>query len=151
MRSILQRVAKAAVRVDGETVGEIGRGMLVLVGVEKGDGTAEVAALVAKLAGLRMFTDTEGKMNLDSAAVDGEFLIVSQFTLAASLGKGRRPSFNSAAHPDLARPLVEEVMASLTARGFRVAGGRFGADMQVELVNDGPVTFVLDVKNGRVI
>ena len=108
MRSILQRVAKAVVRVDGEPVGEIGRGMLVLVGVEKGDGAAEAAALAAKLAGLRVFSDTQGKMNLDSAAVGGEFLIVSQFTLGASLAKGRRPSFNSAAHPDLARPLVEE-------------------------------------------
>ena len=151
MRSILQRVTRAVVRVDGQTVGEIGRGMLVLLGVEKGDGPAEAAALVAKLAGLRIFTDPEGKMNLDSAAIGGEFLVVSQFTLGASLAKGRRPSFNSAAHPDLARPLVEAVMADLANRGFRVAGGRFGADMQVELVNDGPVTFVLDVRDGRVL
>jgi D-tyrosyl-tRNA(Tyr) deacylase len=151
VRSILQRVAKAKVSVGGETVGEIGRGMLVLVGVEKGDGAREAAALADKLAGLRVFTDAEGKMNLDSAAAGGEFLIVSQFTLGASLAKGRRPSFNSAARPDVARPLVEQVMAALSARGFRVAGGRFGADMQVELVNDGPVTFVLDVKDGRVI
>lgn len=139
------------VRVDGETVGEIGRGMLVLLGVEHGDGAAEAAATAAKIAGLRIFTDPDGKMNLDAAAVGGEFLIVSQFTLGASLVKGRRPSFNSAAHPDQARPLVEEVMAALRERGFKVAGGRFGADMQVELVNDGPVTFVLDVKGGRVV
>ena len=145
MRAVLQRVAKAAVSVSGETVGEIGRGMLVLLGVEHDDGAAEAAALEAKLAGLRVFTDPDGKMNLDSAAIGGEFLIVSQFTLGASLAKGRRPSFNSAAPPDQARPLVEEVMAGLAARGFRVEGGRFGADMQVELVNDGPVTFVLDV------
>ncbi len=138
------------VRVGGETVGEIGRGMLVLVGVERGDGAADAAALAAKLAGLRIFTDPDGKMNLDSAAVGGEFLIVSQFTLGASLAKGRRPSFNAAAPPDQARPLVEAVMAALEARGLRVAGGRFGADMQVELVNDGPVTFVLEVKDGRV-
>ena len=151
MRSILQRVGKAAVRVGGETVGTIGRGMLVLVCVEKGDGPAEAAALAAKLAGLRIFTDSAGKMNLDSAAVGGEFLIVSQFTLAASLARGRRPSFNSAAHLDEALPVVEEVMADLAARGFRVAGGRFGAQMQVELVNDGPVTFVLDVRDGRVV
>ncbi len=151
MRAVLQRVSKAAVRVAGETVGEIGRGMLVLVGVEHGDGSAEATALAAKIAGLRIFTDGEGKMNLDSAAVGGEFLVVSQFTLGASLAKGRRPSFNAAAHPDQARPLVEEVMAELTNRGFRVAGGRFGADMQVELVNDGPVTFVLEVRDGRVI
>ncbi len=150
MRSVLQRVTKAVVSVGGERVGEIGRGMLVLVGVEHGDGSAEATALAAKLAGLRIFIDPEGKMNLDSAAVGGEFLIVSQFTLGASLAKGRRPSFNAAAHPDVARPLVEEVMAALAARGFRVQGGRFGADMQVELVNDGPVTLVLDVRDGRV-
>ena len=151
MRAILQRVEKAAVWVGEETVGEIGGGMLVLLGVEKGDGPQDAAALVAKLAGLRVFEDADGKMNLDSAAAGGGFLIVSQFTLGASLAKGRRPSFNSAAHPDQARPLVEEVMAALRARGFRVAGGRFGAHMRVELVNDGPVTLVLDVRNGRVV
>ena len=151
MRAILQRVENSSVRVGGETVGAIGRGMLVLLGVEKGDGEAEADALAAKLSGLRVFTDAEGKMNLDSAAAGGEFLIVSQFTLGASLAKGRRPSFNSAAHPDAARPLVERVMADLEGRGFRVEGGRFGASMQVELVNDGPVTFVLDVRDGRVV
>ena len=138
-------------QVGEETAGEIGRGMLVLLGVEKGDGSPDATALAAKLAGLRIFEDAEGKMNLDSEAAGGEFLIVSQFTLGASLAKGRRPSFNSAAPPDLARPLVERVMADLTARGFRVEGGRFGADMKVELINDGPVTFVLDVRDGRVI
>ena len=151
MRAILQRVEKSSVSVDGDTVGAIGRGMLVLVGVEKGDGEADAAALAAKLAGLRIFTDAEGKMNLDSAAAGGEFLIVSQFTLGASLAKGRRPSFNSAAHPDAARPLVERVMRDLEGRGFEVEGGRFGALMRVELVNDGPVTFVLDVRDGRVV
>ena len=138
-------------RVDGEVVGEIGRGMLVLIGVEKGDQPEDSAALAAKLAGLRIFTDSQGKMNLDSTAADGAFLIVSQFTLGASLARGRRPSFNSAAHPDAAKPLVESVMADLAGRGFRVAGGRFGADMKVELINDGPVTFVLEVRDGRVI
>ncbi len=151
MRAILQRVEIASVRVDGEVVGEIGRGMLVLVGVEKGDGPGDAAVLATKLAGLRIFTDSQGKMNLDSAAAGGEFLVVSQFTLSASLARGRRPSFNSAAPPDAARPLVEAVMANLRSRGFRVEGGRFGASMQVELINDGPVTFVLDIKNGRVI
>ena len=151
MRAVLQRVSRAAVLVAGKTVGEIGHGMLVLLGVQKGDTSAEAAALAAKLSGLRVFTDPDGKMNLDSAAVGGEFLIVSQFTLGASLAKGRRPSFNKAAHPDRARPLVEEVMADLTTRGFRVAGGRFGADMKVELINDGPVTFILEVKDGRVV
>lgn len=150
MRAILQRVARSSVRVGEATVGSIGRGVLVLLGVEKGDGPAEAAALAAKLAALRIFTDEDGKMNLDAAAVGGEFLIVSQFTLGASLARGRRPSFNSAAHPEAARPLVEVVMADLAERGFRVEGGRFGASMQVELVNDGPVTFVLDVRDGKV-
>ncbi|MCP3963828.1 MAG: D-tyrosyl-tRNA(Tyr) deacylase [bacterium] len=151
MRAILQRVEKAAVRVGGEVVGEIGRGMLVLVGVEKGDGPADAAVLAAKLAGLRIFSDPEGKMNLAADAVDGDFLIVSQFTLGASLAKGRRPSFNSAAVPEEARPLVESVMTNLRDRGFRVAGGRFGASMKVELVNDGPVTFLLEARDGRIV
>lgn len=151
MRAILQRVEKAAVRVDGETVGAIGNGLLVLLGVEKGDGSEDAAALATKLATLRIFSDSAGKMNLDVAAAGGEFLIVSQFTLAASLARGRRPSFDSAARPDVARPLVEEVMERLELAGFRVAGGRFGASMKVELVNDGPVTLVLDVRDGRVV
>jgi len=150
VRAILQRVERAAVRVAGQTVGEIGLGLLVLVGVEKGDGAEDAAALAAKLAQLRLFPDAEGKMNLDAMAAGGEFLVVSQFTLAASLARGRRPSFNAAAQPDVARPLVEAVMSQLAAAGFRVEGGRFGASMKVELVNDGPVTLVLDVRDGRV-
>ena len=151
MRAILQRVEKSLVRVDHEVVGEIGRGMLVLLGVEKGDGPAEASAIAAKLAGLRIFSDADGKTNLDSKAVGGEFLVVSQFTLAASLARGRRPSFDMAAPADLARPLVEAVMTDLSERGFVVAGGRFGADMKVELINDGPVTFVLEARDGRVL
>ncbi len=151
MRTILQRVRSAAVTVDGEIVGAIGRGVLALVGVERGDGEGEVLATAKKLAELRLFEDAEGRMNLDSAAAGGAFLVVSQFTLAASLIKGRRPSFNHAAPPAEARPLVEAVMAELAGRGFEVAGGRFGARMEVELVNDGPVTFVLDVRGGRVV
>ncbi len=150
MRAILQRVERASVRVDDEIVGEIGLGVLVLVGVEKGDGTEEATLLAGKLASLRLFEDTKGLMNLDAAAVGGEFLIVSQFTLAASLARGRRPSFNAAAQPDTARPLVETVMASLATAGFKVEGGRFGASMKVELVNDGPVTLILDVRDGRI-
>ena len=144
MRAILQRVSKAAVRVEGETVGSVGRGVLALVGVERGDGVAEAVALGRKMAELRLFEDDAGRMNLDTAAVGGGFLVVSQFTLAASLVKGRRPSFNDAAAPAEAEPLVERVMAELRERGFPVAGGRFGAMMEVELVNDGPVTILLD-------
>ncbi len=150
MRAILQRVERAGVRVAGQTVSEIGLGLLVLVGVEKGDGNEDAAALADKLMRLRVFPDAESKMNLDAAAASGEFLVVSQFTLAASLARGRRPSFNTAAHPDVARPLVEAVIGRLASAGFKVEGGRFGASMKVELVNDGPVTLVLDVRDGRV-
>ena len=151
MRVILQRVSSASVRVEGEVVGAIGRGLLLLVGMERGDGVAEVEVAAAKLAGLRIFGDAEGKMNVDPAAAGAAFLVVSQFTLGASLAKGRRPSFNRAAHPGEAEPLVSHLMKVLTERGFEVAGGRFGAMMEVELVNDGPVTFVLDVRDGKVL
>lgn len=161
MRAILQRVERAAVRVaseparsepvGAETVGAIGRGLLVLVGVEKGDGRGEVAAMAEKLAGLRVFEDEHGRMNLDVRAAGGDLLIVSQFTLSATLGRGRRPSFDNAAPPEEARPLIDALIAALRAEGLRVATGRFGARMQVELVNDGPVTFVLDVRAGRVV
>ncbi len=143
MRLILQRVSSANVQVDGESVAEIGRGVLVLVGVEKGDGPEAAERAAGKLSGLRIFADSEGRMNLDARAAGGEFLVVSQFTLAASLDRGRRPSFDSAAPPDQAEPLVEALAAGLERRGHRVERGRFGAYMQVELVNDGPVTFVL--------
>lgn len=145
MRLILQRVSAATVRVGGEVVGEIGRGVLVLAGVVAGDGAAQAAAAADKLAGLRLFADDAGKMNLDAAATGGAFLVVSQFTLAADLSRGRRPSFVQAARPEVAEPLIEALMADLRRRGFEVQGGRFGAHMQVELTNDGPVTFVLDV------
>jgi len=138
------------VRVDAEVVGRIGRGVLALVGVERGDGPREVEALARKMAELRLFEDTEGRMNLDSAAVGGAFLVVSQFTLAAALDRGRRPSFNGAAPPAEAEPLVEALSRALAVRGFEVAGGRFRAHMEVELVNDGPVTFVVEVRDGRV-
>ena len=146
MRLILQRVTSATVRVEDATVGEIGRGILVLVGVEKGDGEDQVRKAAAKLTSLRLFADAGGKMNLDATAAGGAFLVVSQFTLAASLERGRRPSFDRAAPPDLAAPLVERLAALLEDDRFEVATGRFGAYMQVELVNDGPVTFVLDVR-----
>ena len=145
MRLILQRVARAAVRVEGEVVGEIGRGMLVLAGVEKGDGPEQVVKAAAKLAGLRLFEDPDGKMNLNVLQVEGAVLLVSQFTLAASLRRGRRPSFERAEAPELAKPLIERLAAELEQRKVPVAHGRFGARMAVESVNDGPVTFVLDL------
>ncbi len=149
MRLVLQRVSRAAVRVGGETVGEIGRGILVLAGAERGDGAAEADQAVEKLAHLRIFEDAQGKMNVDPAAAQAAFLVVSQFTLAGSLGRGRRPSFDAAAPPDVARPLVDRLVAGLRQRGFRVETGSFGAMMEVELVNDGPVTFVLEARPGE--
>jgi len=145
VRIVLQRVSSAAVRVEGETVGEIGRGILALVGVERGDGAAEAAAAAEKLAGLRIFPDAEGKMNLDVRQAGGAFLVVSQFTLAGSLARGRRPSFDDAAPPDAAAPLVDALVADLRGRGLAVETGRFRAHMEVALVNDGPVTFVLEI------
>lgn len=145
MRLVLQRVASAAVTVDGETVGRIGRGILALVACQRGDGPAEAERAAERLAALRIFEDADGRMNLDAAAVGGAFLVVSQFTLAASLERGRRPSFDRAAPPEVAAPLVEALAEALRTRGHAVATGRFGAHMRVELVNDGPVTFVLDL------
>lgn len=151
MRAILQRVDEAFVEVAGSRVGAIGRGVLVLLGVERRDGRADAAALAAKLGGLRLFEDEEGKTNLGVAAAGGAFLVVSQFTLAASLKKGRRPSFDNAARPEDAEPLVAAVMDDLRAQGFTVEGGRFRAMMKVHLVNDGPLTFVLEVREGQVL
>jgi D-aminoacyl-tRNA deacylase len=146
VRLVLQRVERAEVRVDREVVGEIGRGLLVLAGVEKGDGEAQAGAAVGKLSGLRVFPDADGRMNLDAGQVGGEFLVVSQFTLAGNpLAKGRRPSWTGAAAPEVAEPLVERIVGGLRQAGHRVETGRFGARMAVELVNDGPVTLVLDV------
>jgi D-aminoacyl-tRNA deacylase len=144
MRLVVQRVGSASVKVAGETVGEIGRGLLVLVGIERGDRPESVRAAAGKLAGLRIFEDGDGRMNLDTAAAGGAFLIVSQFTLAGSVARGRRPSFDRAAPPEEAEPLVEALVADLRGRGFRVETGRFRATMEVALVNDGPVTLVAD-------
>lgn len=144
MRLVIQRVSSASVRVEGEIVGEIGRGLLVLAGVERGDGIEKVKAAAEKLAGLRVFEDGAGKMNLDAGAAGGAFLVVSQFTLAGSIARGRRPSFDRAAPPDEAAPLVDALVEELRARGYRVETGRFRAHMEVSLVNDGPVTLVAD-------
>jgi D-tyrosyl-tRNA(Tyr) deacylase len=141
----LQRVREASVTVAGETLGRIGRGILALVGVERGDGAREAAAAAEKLAGIRIFDDPDGKMNLDTRAVEGAFLVVSQFTLAGSLARGRRPSFDDAAPPAEAAPLVEALVEDLRGRGFTVETGRFRAHMEVALVNDGPVTFLLEI------
>jgi D-tyrosyl-tRNA(Tyr) deacylase len=144
VRLVLQRVSSASVTVAGEVVGEIGRGLLVLVGIERGDGPAQARAAAEKLAGLRVFEDEAGRMNLDLAAVGGAFLVVSQFTLAGSVARGRRPSFDRAAPPAEAEPLVEALVTELRNRGFRVETGRFRTMMEVALVNDGPVTLVVD-------
>ena len=144
MRLVIQRVSSASVKVEGETVGEIGRGLLVLAGVERGDGIETARAAAEKLAGLRVFEDDAGKMNLDTLAVGGAFLVVSQFTLAGSIARGRRPSFDGAAPPGEAAPLVEALVEDLRSRGYRVETGRIRAHMEVSLVNDGPVTLVAD-------
>jgi D-tyrosyl-tRNA(Tyr) deacylase len=148
VRLVIQRVTSASVLIKGatggEVVGSIGRGLLVLAGVEKGDGLDQVRAAAAKLAGLRVFEDEAGRMNLDTAAAGGSFLVVSQFTLAGSVERGRRPSFDRAAPPEEAAPLVDALVEDLRGRGFNVETGRFRATMEVALVNDGPVTLVAD-------
>ncbi|HEY7467239.1 MAG TPA: D-aminoacyl-tRNA deacylase [Dehalococcoidia bacterium] len=144
MRLVLQRVSRAAVRVDEETVGEIARGLLILLGVREGDDEATARRLAAKAAELRIFPDQEGRFNRSLIETGGEALVVSQFTLYGDVRKGRRPSFNDAARPEVAEPLVESFAAALEEAGVRVASGRFGAMMQVEMVNDGPVTVILD-------
>jgi D-tyrosyl-tRNA(Tyr) deacylase len=144
MRAVVSRVAWARVVVDGETVGEIGRGLLVLVGVTHGDGDAEAGWLAAKAAALRVFADQAGRMNRSVVEVGGGALVVSQFTLYGDARRGRRPSYVAAAAPEQAAPLVEAVAKALAAEGVPVARGRFGADMTVESAGDGPVTILLD-------
>ena len=144
MRAVVQRVSSASVRVDGELIGAVGRGALVLLGVLEGDGEREAVQLAEKVAGFRYFADDEGRMNLAAAEVGGALLVVSQFTLAADGRKGRRPSFDRAAEPARAQELYERFVSHLLALGLSVETGRFGAMMEVELVNEGPVTFVLD-------
>lgn len=139
MRALVQRVAEATVTVEGDKVARIGPGLLILLGVRRGDGPEQADKIARKLLALRVFEDAEGKMNLDVAAAGGELLCVSQFTLYADTRKGNRPSFVDAAPPAEAEPLYERVRAALGAQG-----GRFGAHMRVALVNDGPVTMLLE-------
>ncbi|MCE9563476.1 MAG: D-tyrosyl-tRNA(Tyr) deacylase [Planctomycetes bacterium] len=144
MRAVLQRVRQAKVTVSGEVVGEIAAGWLVLLGVAPPDTQKQVDWLAEKVANLRAFNDPDGKMNLSVQDVRGSVLVVSQFTLYGDCLKGRRPGFTGAAHPPIAEPLYEAFATALKMLGVPVATGRFGADMQVELLNDGPVTFVID-------
>ncbi|MCX6094577.1 MAG: D-aminoacyl-tRNA deacylase [Candidatus Bipolaricaulota bacterium] len=145
MRIVLQRVAHASVRVDGEVVGAVGEGFLLLVGIAPADELLDLASVARKVVELRVFEDEAGKMNRSVRDVGGEILAVSQFTLYGDVRRGRRPSFTEAARPETAEPLFDALVASLRAEGVRVETGRFGAKMAVDLVNDGPVTLVLDV------
>lgn len=144
MRVVLQRVSAASVTIDGRVAGAIGPGFCLLVGFTHGDTAVEADWMAEKVAGLRLFSDAGGKMNLGLEEVGGALLVVSQFTLYGDASKGRRPSFIDAARPELAVPLYERFVAALRARGFEVATGEFGAAMQVAIQNDGPVTLILD-------
>ncbi len=144
MRTVVQRVVRAVVRVDEQLVGSIGQGVLVLLGVAEGDSAADADFMAQKIVELRVFDDEAGKMNRSLAEVGGSVLAVSQFTLLGDCRKGRRPSFTDAARPELALELFNHFVAQVQARGVTVATGQFGAHMEVELVNDGPVTLLLD-------
>lgn len=144
MRAVVQRVNSASVRVDGETVGEIGRGLLTLLAAGHGDGPDQVKWMADKIVGLRIFPDDQGKMNLSLKQVGGEMLIVSQFTLYGDCRKGMRPSFTKSARPDEAKAMYEAFIEAVRERGVFAQHGIFGAMMHVELLNDGPVTLILD-------
>ncbi len=148
MRGVVQRVSSAAVTVGGKCVGSIGTGFMVLLGVEEGDTVSDADYLVDKISGLRVFEDDEGKMNLPLEAVDGEVLLISQFTLIGDCRKGRRPSFVRSAPLALAEELYLRVASGLKEKGHRVETGVFRAEMSVELVNEGPVTLLLDSRKG---
>jgi len=144
MRVVLQRVSQATVRIHGRVAGSIGRGFCLLVGFTHGDTPAQVDWMAEKISSLRLFSDSQGKMNLGLEETGGAVLVVSQFTLYGDVVKGRRPSFIDAARPEVAVPLYERFLDVLRGRGLEVAAGEFGADMQVEIHNDGPVTLILD-------
>ena len=148
MRAVIQRVSEAAVKVDGETIGEIEQGLLILIGVGEDDADEDIDWLTSKLVNLRIFDDGEGLMNLSVKDVDGGILTISQFTLHALTKKGNRPSFIKAAKPDVAIPIYEKFKLKLELElGKPIQSGEFGADMKVSLVNDGPVTITIDTKN----
>jgi D-tyrosyl-tRNA(Tyr) deacylase len=149
MRAVLQRVSRASVRVSGSNRGEIGRGLVVLLGVRSDDTTTDLQWLSEKIVNLRIFEDLDGKMNRSLADIDGEMLIISQFTLYGDCRKGRRPGFSAAAPPETAEPIYERFIQDVKDKQIRVATGIFGAAMEVELVNDGPVTLLLDSDKTR--
>ena len=144
MKLVLQRVSRASVQVDGELIAEISRGLLVLFGAERGDVDEAVDFLAEKILNLRIFPDEDGKMNFSCRDIGGEILVVSQFTLAGDCARGRRPSFDKAAQPEEAKRMYRSFVEAVARSGLTVREGRFGADMQVELVNSGPVTFILE-------
>ncbi|MBX6394132.1 MAG: D-tyrosyl-tRNA(Tyr) deacylase [Alicyclobacillaceae bacterium] len=146
MRAVVQRVLRAEVRVDGQVVGQIGTGLLVLVGICRGDREEDAHWLADKVAGLRVFADADGKMNWSVTDVGGAVLSVSQFTLLGDCRKGRRPDFTEAAPAEIAKPLFDRVNDRLRQKGLRVETGQFGAHMEVELINDGPVTLWIDTR-----
>lgn len=151
MRAVVQRVSGAEVRVDGETIGSIGTGLVALVGVTGEDSEADAVAVADKMCGLRIFPDGAGAMNRSVEEVGGRILVVSQFTLYADARRGRRPSFVAAAPPEVAEPLVQAVVERIEAAGIPVETGSFGDMMEVGLVNDGPVTILLETRNGRIV
>ncbi|MGH8957097.1 MAG: D-aminoacyl-tRNA deacylase [Acidimicrobiia bacterium] len=151
MRAVVQRVNRARVLVDGAAVGSIAQGLLVLAGATHDDSERDARALAEKIAGLRIFSDDEGQMNLSVTDISGKVLVVSQFTVYGNVARGRRPSFTAAAAPNVAEPLIELVARSLEDLGLVVSRGRFGAKMEVELVNHGPVTILLETRGGRLV
>jgi D-tyrosyl-tRNA(Tyr) deacylase len=150
VRAVVQRVSRATVTVDGSVVAAIGHGLCVLVGVAIGDTVGDAVVMADKLAGLRILPDADGKMNVSVDDAGGEVMIVSQFTLLGDVSRGRRPSFIEAARPEQAEPLVLALARRVAEAGIPVSQGVFGADMEVELVNDGPVTLVLEVRQGSI-
>ncbi|MEG0519167.1 MAG: D-aminoacyl-tRNA deacylase [Bacteroidales bacterium] len=148
MRAVIQRVSQSSVAVDGKVLGSIQKGFMILIGIEQTDGSEDIEWLTRKIINLRIFDDSTGVMNLSVKEIQGEILLISQFTLHALTAKGNRPSYIKAARPDIAIPIYEKMIESLSlAMGKKIETGKFGADMKVSLVNDGPVTILIDTKN----